>query len=348
MAFSKNGSYFLMAASIATSTCPVSPFIKSIVFCNSLTLGDLKLYLVAKSPKACIGKLINTPDFNSFGALDDKKSYTTLVYLFLSITSAVLDTILFTVFNSSGLCATNANCPADLNSGAGVIISSMTSSTLDSAESISLVGCPVIRLIKLPTMFTNLWNAFIGLPLGFKPANFAWNDGLLIASATNSSTFVEPYAVSNISFTSLNNALSCLVVGCDLLARLAEVTACAISCSITCGLKPVSASSFIVFVLGSNKPDTGIAPSSVKLFTISTFVVPTFCANLPATCAVSLFKEVACSPSNADFKSPALKEFLIIGCSGNDNPSVASAFKYLSTIITSESAIAAISSSVIL
>ena len=62
-------------------------------------------------------------------------------------------------------------------------------------------------------MFWNLRHAGSVSPCTLIDASSAWNSGLLIASATNSSKFLEPRAELRESFTLLNNVLSCFVVG---------------------------------------------------------------------------------------------------------------------------------------
>ena len=110
-------------------------------------------------------------------------------------------------------------------SGAGVRISLINMSARVKAESMSLASRPIKRRMKLPTLLKKRCNALMSDPFGLSPARSAWNCGFDIASATNSSRFLVPYAVPSISFTSSNNLLSCLVVGFDLLSSVAEVSA---------------------------------------------------------------------------------------------------------------------------
>ena len=127
---------------------------------------------------------------------------------------------------------------------------------------------------KFITALVKRSNAVNASPFDTILANLVRNSGLLIASDTNSSKFVAPYAVSNLSFTDSNNLVSCLVTGCDLLANVAETAAWVISCSTVCTFIPASASRRIVLVLGSK------LPASSRFSTTSIFVVPTTSASL--------------------------------------------------------------------
>ena len=122
-----------------------------------------------------------------------------------------------------------SSSPASRESGAGARIASINRSDSVKAESTSLGGIPTILRRKLPTELKNRCSAEISSPFGFIVANFFWNSGLLNASDTNSSTSCAPYALSSISFTSLNSLVSCLVTGWLGLASVADTAACVTS-----------------------------------------------------------------------------------------------------------------------
>ena len=102
---------------------------------------------------------------------------------------------------------------ASRNSGAGAMISSIRMSAFVCADSMPLGFIPARRRKKLPTLLTKRCNALMFEPSGLMLASSAWNAGFDIASETNSSRFLVPYAVPRLSLTSSNNLVSCLVVG---------------------------------------------------------------------------------------------------------------------------------------
>ena len=89
-------------------------------------------------------------------------------------------------------------------------------------------------------------------------------------------------------------------------------------------LIPVSASSVIVFVLGSNNPETARPSSAFKFFTVTSFVSPATLANLAAssrTCALPLVLD---SAPSAAFRSPCWIACVTVGCGAASKPTTAS------------------------
>ena len=175
-------------------------------------------------------------------------------------------------------------------------------------------------------------NADTSSPLMFIPANSARNNGLLCASARNSSAFFDPYTVPRYSFTSLNSLLNCWPVLLLGLAMSALVTAWLISCINVCVLIPASWSKDIVFVLGSNSPATERPSSAFKFLVVTSFVVPTTPAKAVASCLTCLLGVIFARFNSASPKSPSAMASVTVTSNGKSSPTTASASKALSII----------------
>ena len=85
-------------------------------------------------------------------------------------------------------------------------------------------------------------------------------------------------------------------------------------------LIPSSESSFIVLVLGSNKPAIRLPASFFKLVTISTFVSPSLSDNFAAIFDIRPTGVVLASTYNARLRLPFFSRFLMTGWTGTSRP----------------------------
>ena len=119
------------------------------------------------------------------------------------------------------------------------------------------------------------------------------------------------------------------MVGCDLFASVAEVSACVVSCSTVCMLKPVAGLICIVLVVGTNRPAIGTPTSSTRFSTISILVSPNLLPNRVAILASRLLAVVVAIIRSALLISPCLNAAPIIGWASISTAATASAARYL-------------------
>ena len=186
------------------------------------------------------------------------------------------------------------------------------------AEPSGLVCIPNSLRMKFITEFVKRSSAVNLSPFGDSAASCIRNSGLLNASATNSSRFVVPYAEPSSSFTDSNKFVNCLVIGCDLLANVADVAAWVISCSTVWTFIPDSALSDMVFVFGSN------LPAASNLSATLTLVSPTTPASFSAALRTRVLRVVLAIYCSALPRLPASRAIETSGCKGIDEAATAS------------------------
>ena len=120
-----------------------------------------------------------------------------------------------------------------------------------------------------------------------------------------------------------NSLVICFVSGCALFDSVALAAACVISWINVCALIPVSSSSVIVFVSGSNIPAAGRPSAAFRSFLVTSFVSPITSASFRATLRTCLLGEVSAKEDNAAFRSPALIDAPTDGCKGRSKPTTA-------------------------